>query len=116
MADDQVARNLNSMDELDFRAWNGADWYGLFAHYHTSDALVDVHGQPATHGIEEHIQAMKALVRDAGGGAPPQITSHPIKFGSGEWTCVVGEFENGSRMVTVAKWRDGAIAEEYIWM
>jgi hypothetical protein len=29
---------------------------------------------------------------------------------------VVGEFENGSRMVTVAKWRDGAIAEEYIWL
>ena len=23
---------------------------------------------------------------------------------------------NGGRMVTVAKWRDGAIAEEYIWM
>jgi hypothetical protein len=22
----------------------------------------------------------------------------------------------GSRMVTVAKWRDGAIAEEYIWI
>jgi hypothetical protein len=26
------------------------------------------------------------------------------------------EFEGGGRMVTVAKWRDGAIAEEYIWM
>ena len=29
---------------------------------------------------------------------------------------MIGEFENGGRMVTVAKWRDGAIAEEYIWM
>lgn len=58
---------------------------------------------------------MKAMVQ-AAGGAPAQIKSHPIKFGSGDWTCVVGEFENGSRMVTVAKWRDGAIAEEYIWM
>jgi hypothetical protein len=29
-------------------------------------------------------------------------------------TCVVGELESCSRMVT-AKWRDGAIAEEYIW-
>jgi hypothetical protein len=29
---------------------------------------------------------------------------------------VVGEFENGNRMVTVARWRDGAIAEEYIWL
>jgi hypothetical protein len=47
---------------------------------------------------------------------PPQIASHPIRFGSDEWTCVVGEFEGGGRMVTVAKWRDGTIAEEYIWM
>jgi len=29
---------------------------------------------------------------------------------------VVGEFEDGGRMVTVAKWRDVAIVEEYIWM
>ena len=46
---------------------------------------------------------------------PPQITSHPIAFGSGEWTCVIGEFEGGGRMRTVAKWHDGAIVEEYIW-
>jgi hypothetical protein len=29
---------------------------------------------------------------------------------------VVGELEGGGRMVTVARWRNGAIAEEYIWM
>jgi hypothetical protein len=115
MADDEVTRNLHGMDELDFKAWNGADWHGLFAHFHTDDVLVDVHGQPPTHGIAEHIDAMKALVQ-RGGGMPPQITSHPIRFGSDEWTCVVGEFEGGGRMVTVAKWRSGAIAEEYIWM
>jgi ketosteroid isomerase-like protein len=115
MADDDVARNLNSMDDLDFTGWNKADWDGLFAHYHTDDVFVDIHGQPPTHGIEEHIDAVKAMVQ-AAGGTPTQITSHPIKFGSGDWTCVVGEFENGSRMVTVAKWRDGAIAEEYIWL
>jgi ketosteroid isomerase-like protein len=107
MADDEVTRNLNSMDNLDFRAWNGADWHGLFARYHTDDVLVDVHGQPPTHGIEEHIDAMKAMVQ-ATGGIPAQIKSHPIKFGSGDWTCVVGEFENGSRMVTVAEPRSTA--------
>ena len=115
MADDEVTRNLNSMDDLDFTGWNGADWHGLFARYHTDDVVVDVHGQPPTQGIEEHIDAMKAMVQ-ATGGTPVQIRSHPIRFGSGDWTCVVGEFENGGRMVTVAKWRDGAIAEEYIWM
>jgi hypothetical protein len=44
MADEQVSRNLEGMDELDFMGWNGADWDGVFAHYHTDDVLVDVHG------------------------------------------------------------------------
>jgi hypothetical protein len=113
--DDAVDRNLQGMEDLDFVGWNNADWTGVFAHHHTGDVLVDWQGQPVTHGIEEHIEAMKSYVEQTGSGAPPQITSHPIKFGSGEWTCVIGEFENGARMVTVAKWRDGAIAEEYIW-
>ena len=115
MPDDEVARNLEGMDELDFKGWNNADWEGVFAHHHTSDVLVDVHGHPQTNGIQEHIDAMKALVQSTG-GTPIQVKSHPIRFGSGEWTCVVGEFEGGGRMVTVAKWRDGAIAEEYIWL
>ncbi len=113
--DDAVDRNLQSMDEPDFVGWNNADWTGVFAHHHTDDVLVDWQGQPQTHGIEEHIEAMKSYVEHSGGGRPPQITAHPIKFGSGEWTCAVGEFANGARMVTIAKWRDGAIAEEYIW-
>jgi len=113
--DDAVGRNLQGMDELDFVGWNNADWTGVFAHYHTDDVLVDWQGQPQTHGIEEHVEAMKSYVETSGGGTPPQITSHPIRFGSGDWTCVVGEFANGARMVTVAKWRAGAIAEEYIW-
>ena len=67
MADDQVSRNLQSMDELDFTGWNQADWQGVFARSHTDDVLVDVHGQPETHGIEEHIDAMKAFVETTGG-------------------------------------------------
>ena len=115
MADDTVTHNLENMDELDFTGWNRADWEGVFARHHTDDVLVVVHGQPSTHGIREHIQAMRALVESTG-GTPAQVRSHPIRFGSGEWTCVVGELEDGSRMVTVARWRDGAIAEEYVWI
>jgi hypothetical protein len=115
MQEDQVSKNLNGMDNLDFVGWNKADWNGVFAHQHTPDVLVEVKGQERTNGIDQHIDAMKKLVESAG-GTPPQVKSHPIAFGSGEWTCVIGEFENGGRMVTVAKWRDGAIAEEYIWL
>ena len=87
------------MDELDFAGWNEADWEGVFTRYHTDDVLVEVHGQASTHGIREHIEAMKAFVESTG-GVPVQVKSHPIGFGSGDWTCVVGELENGSRMVT----------------
>ncbi len=114
MADDQVQKNLQGMDELDFVGWNNADWRGVFARYHTDDVYVDWKGQKPTRGLQEHIDAMKTFVESVG-GTPPRIVSHPIGFGSGDWTCVIGEFEDGSRMVTVAKWRDGAIAEEYIW-
>jgi hypothetical protein len=71
--DDQVHANLQGMDDLDFTGWNNADWQGVFAHHHTEDVLVDWKGQPVTHGIQEHIDAMKAYV-DSAGGAPPQIT------------------------------------------
>ena len=114
MADDRVQRNLQGMDDLDFTGWNNADWNGVFAQHHTDDVLVDWKGQAPTRGIQQHIDAMKAYVESAG-GTPPQIAAHPIRFGSGEWTCVGGEFEGGGRMVTIARWSDGAIAEEYIW-
>ena len=110
---DETRKNLKGMDDLDFTGWNGADWNGVFARHHTDDVYVDWKGQKPTRGRQAHIDAMKAYVQSVG-GKPPQIVSHPIGFGSGEWTCVIGEFENGERMVTVAKWRDGAIAEEYI--
>ena len=115
VADETVERNLQRMDELDFAGWNEADWEGVFTRNHADDVLVDVHGQASTRGIREHIDAMKAFVERTG-GAPLQVKSHPIRFGSGDWTCVVGVLENGSRMVTVAKWRDGAITEEYVWL
>ena len=61
-----------------------ADWNGVFAHHHTDDVVVDWKGQAPTHGIEQHIDAMKAYVESAG-GTPPQITSHrlPSDLGSG---------------------------------
>ena len=39
MADDEATRNLQGIDELDFKGWNRADWQGVFAHYHTDDVL-----------------------------------------------------------------------------
>ena len=113
MSDADVEQHLRAMDALDFEGWDRADWHGEFSAHHTDDVLVEWKGVGTTRGLPEHIEAMKAYVEQAG-GAVPQITEHPIRFGSGEWTCVVGVID-GARMVTVARWRDGKIAEEYIW-
>lgn len=56
--------------------------------------MVDWKGQEPIRGIQGHIDAMKALSSRSG---------HASSRAAG-------------RMVTVAKWRDGAIAEEYIWV
>jgi hypothetical protein len=112
--DETTRENLNTMDHLDFTAWNKPDW-DLFRRLHTSDVHVEVGGQGHTDGIDAHVDAMKSLIASTG-GQPMQVQSHPIAFGSDEWTCVIGEFASGARMVTVAKWRDGAITEEYIWL
>ena len=107
--------HLDHMSHLDFEGWDKADWDGAFSRFHTEDAFVQWKGQPDTHTLEDHIDVCKKLAAD-NGGRPIQITGHPIGFGEGEWTCVIGDLETGSQMVTVAKWRGGKIAEEYIWM
>ena len=65
-----------------------------------------------------------------------KIQSHPVKFGSGDWTCVIGEMEgtfskpmpvgNGKTipptgkkfklsMCTVGHWKNGKMIEEYLF-
>jgi len=65
-----------------------------------------------TEGIEAHVDACKYAIDANPDG---KVVSHPIKIAQGEWTAVVGEIAGGSKMVTIARWRDGAIAEEYIF-
>lgn len=116
MADDHVQNNLQVMDDLDFTGWKEADWQarGLRGPPHRRRPR-GLEGQPVTNGVEEHIDAMEAYVEAATGRQrPPRSSRPPIKFSNGEWTCLVGEFTGGGRMVTVARWVDGSIAEEYI--
>jgi len=64
-----------------------------------------------TEGIEAHVAACQAY-QDS---TPAfKVLEHPVRMADGDWTCVVSFAEGGVHFVTVAKWRDGAIAEEYI--
>jgi len=80
--DDAVASNLDGMDDLDFVGWNTADWIGVFAHHPTDDVLVDWQGQPTTHGIEEHIEAMKSYRRRERGryAAPDHLPPDRVRI------------------------------------
>jgi hypothetical protein len=107
----QEDKNIAEFDRLDFVGWNGPDW-DVFRELHTEDVKVDMAGQH-TEGIEAHVAMCKQIIEQM---PDAKIANHPIKIAQGEWTAVVGEMANGQRMVTVAKWRDGAIAEEFIFM
>ena len=115
MANDQVKSNLEGMDDLDFTGWNNADWNGVFADHHTEDVLVDWKGQPPTYGHTGAHRRDEGLRRLRWRNPASDHVSSDFIWIWKSGTCVIGEFEGGGRMVTVAKWVDGAIAEEYIW-
>jgi hypothetical protein len=108
---DEAQGNLNRMYRLDFEGWNGQDWEFMSEH-HTDDVYVSINGT-VTKGLDVHMEAIKA---SAAASPDRKITSHPIAFGSGDWTCVVSDVTGGGQIVTVARWADGQITEEHIWM
>jgi len=107
----QEDRHIELFDKLDFDGWNGPDWQ-LFSQLHTDDVTVEMMGQ-RTEGVHAHIDMCQQIVEQ---NPEMKVTGHPIKIAQGEWTAVVGDITGGQRMVTVARWRNGAIAEEYVFL
>lgn len=132
MQDPVVEANLARFDELDFEAFSKQDWE-LFNQIHDPNVLVVWPDGRQTRGIEQHdndIMAMFVYAPDT------RINSHPIKFGSGDWTVATGVIEgtftqpmplpDGSSipptgkafkvtMTTIARWEDGRIMEEHLF-
>ena len=99
--------NATNFHVLDFVAWNNHD-VDVFRRLHTADVKVNFGGN-RTEGIDAHVQALEPMWQPGG-----VITNHNPIIAEGEWTCMVGVLGPNMRMVTVAKWRDGAISEEFI--
>lgn len=127
-----VDTNLARFDELDFEAFSKQNWE-LFNEIHAPDVLVVFPDGRQTKGIEQHDKDIMAMFDYA---PDTKVTSHPIKFGSGEWTVSTGVLEgtfsqpmplaDGTSipptgksfkvtMTTVAKWKDGRIVEEHLF-
>jgi hypothetical protein len=108
---EQVSHNLELMDKLDFEAWNGRDW-DLFSQLHAEDVIVVGFGQE-TETNADHVAWAQAFIEQ---NPNSFIDAHPIRVGAGDWIAVVGTFKGGGSMCTVARWADGRIAEEYLFL
>jgi len=106
---DVAVTNATNFHLLDFVGWNNRDT-SVFRRLHTADVKVDFGGN-RTEGIEVHVQALQPMW-----GPGSELIKHTPVVAEGEWTCMVGTGAppGNMKMVTVAKWRDGAISEEYI--
>ncbi len=111
MATTPEEQNLKLFDKADFEGWNGPDW-NILREMHTDDVHVEWNGE-VTDGYAAH----EAVLRSVTEQYPDlKVTAHPIKVADGEWTATVGELTGGGKMMTLARWRDGAISEEYLWI
>ena len=127
-----VAAHLDNFDDLDFNVFTNQKWTELHRS-HSHDIKVHWPDGHATSGIEQHIEDLKAMFVFA---PDTRIQVHPIKFGAGDWTSVVGEMEgtftapmplpDGSSipptgkaykitMATIGHWKDGVMDEEYLF-
>ena len=127
-----VAKNLKTFDELDFVVFSNQEWARLHES-HAKDVKVHWPDGHTTAGIEKHIEDLKAMFVYA---PDTNIAVHPIKFGSGEWTSVIGVMTGtfskpmplgdgkfiqptGKKfnitMSTVGHWKDGVMDEEYLF-
>jgi hypothetical protein len=82
-----VADHIKTFDELDFDVFTNQKWDRL-KESHSSDITVVWPDGHETHGIQKHIEDLKFMFTYAPDTA---IRIHPVKFGFGDYTAVIGE-------------------------
>jgi hypothetical protein len=129
---EMIAKNLVTFDTLDYTVFTNQQWARLHES-HSKDIKVNWPDGHFTTGIERHIADLKAMFVYA---PNTSIRQHPIRFGSGNMTCVIGVMTgtftapmpigNGKfikptgksftlSMCTVGIWKDGVMIEEYLF-
>lgn len=127
-----IERNIATFDTLDFDVFTHQKWDRLHES-HSKDILVHWPDGHTTKGIEKHIEDLQQMFVYA---PDTRIEAHPVKFGSHEWTAVIGVMEGtftkpmpaadgktiaptGRKfrleMTTVGHWKGGVMDEEYLF-
>jgi hypothetical protein len=126
-------KRLIRFDSLDFNFYSGQKWDSLSIS-HDSNIKVYYPDGSITNGlVPQHIDKLKPMFVFA---PDTKIKNHPVKFGNGDWTCVIGEMEgtfsapmpigNGKMiqptgkkfklsMATIGHWKEGKMIEEYLF-
>lgn len=84
--DSTVESRLIKFDTLDFVVFSRQEWI-RFHETHDKDIVVNWPDGHHTNGLERHINDMIAMFVYA---PNTNIKIHPIRFGTGDWTCVTG--------------------------
>jgi predicted ester cyclase len=130
--DQLTQERLRRFDSLDFQYYSNQEW-DSFAISHDKNIKVYYPDGTVTTGLyPQHIDMLTPMFAFA---PDTKITSHPVKFGSGDWTAVIGIMEgtfskpmnigNGKTipptgkkfklsMSTIGHWKDGKMIEEYL--
>jgi len=127
-----VAKHIAIFDTLDYEVFTGQQWARLHES-HSEDVIVHWPDGHQTEGLAKHIEDLKAMFVYA---PDTRIKVHTVKFGSGEWTAVIGVMEgtftkpmptpDGKtiaptgkpfkiNMCTVGHWKNGVMDEEYLF-
>ncbi len=127
-----ITTHLETFDTLDYTVFSNQEWTRL---HESHSKLIKVNWPDGhfTLGIDQHIEDLKAMFVYA---PNTSIKQHPIRFGSGNMTCVIGvmtgtftkpmpigkgKFINPTGksfslpMCTVGIWKDGVMIEEYLF-
>lgn len=88
-ADKTTEQNLHTFDVLDFDIYTNQKWDRL-KESHAEDILVHYPDGSTTKGLHDHIKALKPMFVFA---PDTRIRQHPVRFGNGEWTAVIGVME-----------------------
>ncbi|HXH17650.1 MAG TPA: ester cyclase [Chitinophagales bacterium] len=126
-------QRLLRFDSLDYHFYSGQQW-DSFAISHAENIKVYYPDGHVTEGLyPQHIDMLTPMFVFA---PDTKIKNHPVRFGSGDWTAVIGEMEgtfsqpmpigNGKTipptgkkfklsMATIAHWKEGKMIEEYLF-
>ena len=85
----EVQRRMGVLDNMDFVVWSNQQWDKIHES-HSDDVIAVFPDGRVSRGIGQHIEDMKQMFTWA---PDSKIHVHPVKFGQGNWTALIGEME-----------------------